>query len=200
MKNAFLIILLFLFSVPLIAQNDIEWDGKYQLQLSDFQSKGTQIGNVKINSIHTASGLDFSIQMSNIEFMFTKNFNSKVNSTFKRDAASIIATDTTTANHLLNFAQYEFDLSELYARKLRKDLYINKGTFSDITFLQPLYDAIQKEYVQEHEVASKKTNLGQNEKIIKALDADVLKRIQELTDFCKSCKPPKKKKEKPNSI
>jgi hypothetical protein len=36
------------------------------------------------------SGLDFSLQMSNIEFMFTKNFNSKVSSTFKRDAASII--------------------------------------------------------------------------------------------------------------
>lgn len=185
---------LFLFSAPIIAQNTVEWNENYKLQLSDFQSNGTQIGNTQINSIHTASGLDFSLQMSNIEFMFTKNFNSKVSSTFKREAASIIATDTITAKHLLDFAQYEFDLSELYARKLRKDLYTNKGTFSDISFLQPLYDAIQKKYIEEHDIASNKSNIGQNEKMIKELDADVLKRIQELSDFCKNCKPPKKKK------
>ncbi|WP_367754737.1 hypothetical protein [Flavobacterium sp. WC2430] len=195
MSKIFLIaILLFLFSAPSIAQNTVEWNENYKLLLSDFQSKGTLIGNTQINSIHTASGLDFSIQMTNIEFMFTKNFNSKVNSTFKRDAASIISTDSITAKHLLDFAQYEFDLSELYARKLRRDLYINKGTFSDISFLQPLYDVIQKEYIVEHDIASNKSNLGQNEKMIKELDADVLKKIQELSDFCKNCKPPKKKK------
>lgn len=138
------------------AQNAIEWDGKYQIQLSDFKSKATQIGNVSSNSIQTVSGLNFSIQMSNVEFMFTKNFNSKVSSTFKRESASIIATDTITAERMVKFAQYEFDLSELYARKLRKDLYVNKGTFSDISFLQPLYDAIQKEYVEEHGEAYKK--------------------------------------------
>ncbi len=193
-KISLIALFIFLFSAPLIAQNTIEWNENQQLQLSDFQSKGTQIGNTQINSIHTASGLDFSIQMSNIEFMFTKNFNSKVSSSFKRDAASIIATDSVTAKHLLDFCQYEFDLSELYARKLRKDLYTNKGTFSDISFLQPLYDSIQKDYTEEHDTASKKSNLGQNEKIIKELDADVLKRIQGLSDFCKSCKPPKKKK------
>ncbi|SFE81920.1 hypothetical protein [Flavobacterium xueshanense] len=175
------------------AQNAIEWDGKYQIQLSDFKSKATQIGNVSSNSIQTASGLNFSIQMSNVEFMFTKNFNSKVSSTFKRESASIIATDTITAERMVKFAQYEFDLSELYARKLRKDLYVNKGTFSDISFLQPLYDAIQKEYVEEHGEASKKTNLGQIKDILIKLNDDVLIRIQELSDFCKTCKPPKKK-------
>ncbi|WP_426091543.1 hypothetical protein [Flavobacterium sp. DSR3-2] len=175
------------------AQNAIEWDGKYQIQLSDFKSKATQIGNVSSNSIQTASGLNFSIQMSNVEFMFTKNFNSKVSSTFKRESASIIATDTITGEHMVKFAQYEFDLSELYARKLRKDLYVNKGTFSDISFLQPLYDAIQKEYVEEHGEASKKTNLGQKKDILIKLNDDVLIRIQELSDFCKTCKSPKKK-------
>lgn len=185
---------LLLITVQINAQNAVEWDGKYQIQLSDFQSKATQIGNASGNSIQTASGLNFSLQMSNVEFMFTKNFNPKVSSTFKRESASIIAADTITAKRMMKFAQYEFDLSELYARKLRKDLYVNKGTFSDISFLQPLYDAIQKEYVEEHGEASKKTNLGQKEDILKKLNDDVLIRIQELSDFCKTCKPPKKKK------
>ena len=193
-KTASLLFLFFLISFSLLAQNDVEWDGKYQIQLSDFQSKATQIGNVNTNSIQTASGLNFSIQMSNIEFMFTKNFNSKVSTTFKRESALLIATDTTTANRMVKFAQYEFDLSELYARKLRQKLYLNKGAFSDISFLQPLYDTIQKEYVEEHGEASKKTNFGQKEEVLKTLNEDVLTRIQELSDFCKSCKPPKKKK------
>jgi hypothetical protein len=39
-------------------QKSIEWDGIYQLQLSDFQSEATQIGSdVNIISIHTASSL-----------------------------------------------------------------------------------------------------------------------------------------------
>jgi hypothetical protein len=58
------------------AQNQIEWDGNYQLQLSDFQSKGKQVGGTVI-SMQTASSLQFGFQMSNVEFMFTKNFNSK---------------------------------------------------------------------------------------------------------------------------
>lgn len=193
-KTTLLLFSSFLFSFSLLAQNNVEWDEKYQIQFSDFQSKATQIGNVNTNSIQTASGLNFSIQMSNVEFMFTKNFNSKVSTTFKRESASIIATDTITANRMVKFAQYEFDLSELYARKLRQNLYLNKGTFSDISFLQPLYDTIQKEYVEEHGEASKKTNLGQKEDVLKELNKDVLRRIQELSDFCKSCKPPKKKK------
>jgi hypothetical protein len=42
----------------------IEWDGIYQLQLSDFQSD-TQIGSdVNITSIHTASSLDFAFMMN----------------------------------------------------------------------------------------------------------------------------------------
>ena len=191
MKKTISIIFLFI-AVQVNAQNTIEWDGKYQLQLSDFQSNASQIGNVKINSIHTASSLDFAFQMSNIEFMFTKNFNSKVNSTFKRDAASIIATDTNSAMFLMNFAQYEFDLSELYARKLRKDIYDQKGTFSDANFLQVLYNSIQKQYTEEHANASKITDLGQNEKKLLEIRTDVLKRIQEYPDFCKNCRPPKK--------
>jgi hypothetical protein len=39
------------------AQNSIEWDGTNN-QLTDFQSKATQIGPRKHTSIHTASVLD----------------------------------------------------------------------------------------------------------------------------------------------
>jgi len=176
------------------AQNQVEWDGNYELQISDFQSKGTQVGGTTVISMQTASSLQFGFQMSNVEFMFTKNFNSKVDCVFQRDGALIVAPDTTTANKLVQFAQFQFNLSELYARKLRQKIYENKATFSDISFVKPLYDSTEKDFIAENGSASKDTNLGQDEGKLAILNAKVLTQIQELADFCKSCKPPKKKK------
>lgn len=192
--NKFILTLVLITSTAGIAQNKIDWNGTYELQLSDFQSNETQVGSTSIITMQTASDLEFSFQMSNVEFMFTKNFNSKVNCAFQRDAAMIVAPDSATANKLVQFAQYQFNLSELYARKLRQKIYENKGTFSDISFLKPLYDQIEKELIEQNGVASKATNLGQDEGKLTILNVKVLTQIQELADFCKTCKPPKKKK------
>jgi hypothetical protein len=192
--NKFFLTLALLISVLGTAQNKIDWDGTYQLQLSDFQSNETQVGGTTITSMQTASNLEFGFQMSNVEFMFTKNFNSKVNCAFQRDAAMIVAPDAATANKLVQFAQYQFNLSELYARKLRQKIYETKGTFSDITFLKPLYEQIEKELIEQNGIASKATNLGQDEGKLSILNAKVLSQIDALADFCKACKPPKKKK------
>ena len=192
--NKLFLPLALLISVLGIAQNKIDWDGTYELQLSDFQSKETQVGGTTIMSMQTASNLEFGFQMNSVEFMFTKNFNSKVNCAFQKDAAMIVAPDVATANKLVQFAQYQFNLSELYARKLRQKIYENKGTLSDITFLRPLYDQIEKELIEQNGIASKTTNLGQDEGKLTVLNTKVLSQIDELADFCKACKPPKKKK------
>ena len=138
--------------------------------------------------------MDFSFYMSSGEFMFTKNFNSKVNCTFKRDAASLIAPDSLVALDLLNFSRYEFDLSELYARKFRKRLYEEKGAFSDVSFFRPIYDEIQKEFTERHTLAGTQTELGRDIANLNTLHQEVLNEITVLSDFCKACKPPKKKK------
>jgi hypothetical protein len=192
--NKIIVAILILVANAVSAQNQVEWDGNYKLQLSDFQSQGTQVGGTTVISMQTASSLQFGLQMSNVEFMFTKNFNSKVDCAFQRDGALIVAPDTTTADKLVQFAQYQFNLSELYARRLRQKIYENKATFSDISFLKPLYEAIEKDFIAENGSASKETNLGQDEGKLAVLNTKVLTQIQELADFCKSCKPPKKKK------
>lgn len=192
--NRILTVVLLITGLEVRSQNQIEWNSTYTLQLSDFQSKQTQIGNSDIYSLHTASGIDFSFAMSNAEFMFTKNFNSKVGCKFNRSAASIVAPDSTVANDLLGFARYEFDLAELYARNLRKQLFEKKGTFSNVTFFQPLYDEIQSQLTERHTRAAKETDLGRNKEKLNALHQEVLKEIEALADFCKTCKPPKKKK------
>lgn len=186
-------ILLMLTTSFLFAQNDIDWDGKYQLKLTDFKSPATQIGNVSIYSLNVPSGIDFSFSMSNVQFLFTKNFNSKVNNTFKPKAASLVAPDEVIADDLVNFANYQFDLSELYARKFREKIFKEKDTFSNVTFFKPIYEEIQNEYSGRLTIAGKETDLGRNKNKLKALHDQVLKEIDELNDFCKACKTPKKK-------
>ncbi len=59
----------------LAAQDVIEWDGTYQLELTDFRSPATRIGEGSLYSLQSAAGFDFLFHMSQGEFMFTKNFN-----------------------------------------------------------------------------------------------------------------------------
>ena len=174
------------------SQNEINWDGKYQLQQSDFQSPSTQIGNTNIYNLSISSGFEFSFSMSNFEFMLTKNFNSKVSNAFKPKSAALVASDIETAKYLVDFAQFQFNLSELYARILRKRLYEGKKTFSNISFFKPIYDEIQNEYSQRITNASKETEIGKKKEKLKLLQDQVLKEIQELSNFCKECKILKK--------
>lgn len=187
--------LLFLaFTTVLYGQNTIDWNGEYQLQLSDFKSPTTKIGGVNMYSLHTPASLDFSFYMTNAEFMFTKNFNSKVNCSFNRSAATLIAPDSLYASNLLNFARFDFDLSELYARKLRKKLFEEKSAFSDISFFRVFYDQIQQEFATRHSKAAEATELGANKEKLTELHKEVLQEIELLAEFCKMCKPSKKKK------
>ena len=108
-----LLVTLSLLTITVCAQDKIDWDGQYQLQLSDFKSDATQIGDVNVYSLSSGAQMTFGYQMSNGEFMFTKNFNSKVNCYFDRSLAAIISPDSVRASELVNFARYEFDLAEL---------------------------------------------------------------------------------------
>ena len=170
------------------AQNFIDWDGKYVLQLSDFKSPATQIGGTTVSRINSSAGISFSYQMSVAEFMFTKNFNSKVNCRFQPDGAALIAPDSLTAEDLLSYARYEFDLSELYARKFRKRMYEEKAAMSDANFANAIFEEIQNELVARAAVDANATEVGREKQKLAELHLQVKSEIETLADFCKSCK------------
>ncbi|HET8573366.1 MAG TPA: hypothetical protein VFL76_05795 [Edaphocola sp.] len=174
------------------AQNKIEWQPGYTLRLSDFQSPSTRIGQSDFMSITTTGNFNFGYQMSNGAFMFTKNFNGMVHCTFLRDAATLIAPDTATANRLLDFARYQFDLAELYARKLRRELYEKKNAFSETNFYQPIFDSVQAAYQKRFTMAQSETHLGTNTQKLQQLHQQVLQEISAMADYCSSCKPKRK--------
>jgi len=170
----------------------MEWVPDYAFKMEDFQGSKT-INGKDTDKVFVQSGvmLDFAFQMSNIEFMFTKNFNSKVNCTFLSDAAVIIAPDSIEAKKLIALVAFDFDLSELYARKIRKELFENKKTFSDATFFQPYFD---KMIAERNKISSRvylESDFGNKDVVLKKEHEAVKGELVSLSDFCKECKPPK---------
>ena len=82
---------------------------------------------------------------------------------------------------------------ELYQERTEK-IFEEKGAFSNITFFRPIYEAIQKELTERDTNAGKETDLGRKKEKLQVLHEQVLKEILDLVDFCKECKPAKKKK------
>lgn len=178
------------------SQNELEWSSLKKLQLSDFQSSTTKIGDVNIYSLHSGVTMNFAYQMSSAQFMFKKNFNSAAKCIFSYKAASLLAPDSATAFNLVDLAQFEFDLTELYTRKFRKRLFEEKGTFSGGDFYQPIYNRVQAELNERLTTAGIQTELGQNKKELETLHKRVLLELEEYSDYCYSCNPPKKNKKK----
>lgn len=190
-------LLFFVLANSLFSQeNRMEWVPDYPFKIEDFQGSKTTISE-DIDKVFVQSGvmLDFAFQMSNIEFMFTKNFNSKVSCTFLSDAAVIMAPDGIEAKKLLALVAFDFDLSELYARKIRKELFENKKTFSDATFFQPYFD---KMIAERNKISSRvylETDFGNKEALLKKEHEVVKSELIAFSDFCMQCKPPKKRKD-----
>ncbi|MEM9328170.1 MAG: hypothetical protein AAGA85_21060, partial [Bacteroidota bacterium] len=116
--NKTLTLLLILLQVTGYGQSTIDWTDDYELQLSDFASPQTEI-NPDLTSFLISPGtkMDFGFQMSSIQFMMTKNFNSKVKTSFNRQASVIAASDSALAYQLVKWGQFNFDLTELYTRR-----------------------------------------------------------------------------------
>lgn len=170
----------------------MEWNPYYKLQLSDYQSPESEIRQELTSySIYSGSKIDFSFNMSAVSFMFTKNFNSKIKAVFQKNLAVLIAPDTLTANQLVRFGRYDFDLVELYSRKIRKKIYNEKGAFTDAKFFQPIFNALQEEMNTVSAQVFKATDIGKNSVLLQQEHDKVLQQINALSDFCANCKPSK---------
>ncbi len=188
---------IFISQLTFSQEASIPWKADYQIQLSDFKASTTEINNNLSNvSVHSGVMIDFGFQMSNVAFMFTKNFNDKVSCNFHRNAASLMAPDSLKAQQLVKLVRFDFDLSELYARKIRKELYENKKAFSDPKFFQPYFDKLIAERNELSSRVYKISDFGNKSEVLREEHQAIKKEIEALADFCKLCKPPKKRKKK----
>ncbi|WP_300027263.1 hypothetical protein [uncultured Maribacter sp.] len=195
MKNIFLVLTIAFSTSFALAQEPIVWNPDYELQLSDYQSPESEINAALTSySIYSGSKIDFSFNMNSVSFMFTKNFNDKVKAIFQKNLAVLVAPDSLTANQLLQFGRYDFDLVELYSRKIRKKIYEEKGAFSDASLFQPIFNELQQEMNTVSAQVFKATDFGKDAEMLQIEHNKVINEINTLSDFCMTCKPKKNRK------
>lgn len=127
----------------------IEWQSHRLLKWPDF--KGTAPQNSE-HAAQTNSGISLDLQGTNtsISISVTAHFD-KQKSWAKRESES---------DYLLNHEQLHFNITELFARKLRKKIMYGKWTYSDEVnkAIQPLYDANKVEWKAFQAQYDKATN------------------------------------------
>ncbi|MHA6248727.1 hypothetical protein ACXYMU_12370 [Pontibacter sp. CAU 1760] len=185
-----LTLVLLLANYTAFSQAKIEWAANYRISAPDFEAQPPKSREDVTQSFLLAGSLDYGYAMTNYEFMLTKNFNKHVTAYFT-PANSWMQTGEQT-DFLLRYAQMEFDLLELYARKLRKRLYESKNALSNYDFFQQAYDEVIAE-MGKKQVEMQDAALA-SEASMTAYHQQIRKDIVELPDYCKACKPVKTKK------
>lgn len=190
-KHLFLIILLFLSVHFSSAQNIIEWSEDYKLTLDHFQGKAPNTGQMQ-----SATG-SFSVkyEVGGINLITTRNLNKNVSATFQKDASYFDKGDEKSTLRLLKHQQLIFNLYELQARNLRKKFFeerthlLTKGP-------SELHQAVLAEHNRLLSEIESDTFHGSITEEIEKWNTYVLQEIETLNEFCKECKPSKKKKNK----
>lgn len=123
MKRILTALLIFILSFNTYSQNQnsIYWTDSHKLSWDDF--KGKAIPN-NISAAMTYSSITFEIEVENDSAIITiENIFDKKQSWVKNSGKT---------NYILNHEQKHFDISEIYARKLRKKLSEEQFEFSSI--------------------------------------------------------------------
>ncbi len=141
-------------------QDVLLWNKARTLQEADFLIKTDD----KQNPI--ASSVVISMQLRGFS-VFNKNFNKNVVNHFVRNA-SVINPAAENVLDLVEYQQLQFDLAEIYARKLRKELFLKKNTllkgFAAATEIQ---NAVLAELYEKQMVLNRSTNYGTDSEKVK---------------------------------
>lgn len=185
----FLIILLFFMSSSLRSQTKSEWKEGYKLSVLDFQSEPPKVRENQNQTYYLAANLDFNNQKSNNKSRQFEHLYKNVTALFYPSESWLQQGEGTET--LLKFAQMEFDLLELYARKYRKRVNNDKYAFSNPNFFQRAYKEVM---IQKSKRQLELQNaIAESDNKRDAFHDQILKEINELAAFCRDCIPIKSK-------
>lgn len=188
-KNLLLIVL-FVFTAAIVpAQNMLEWSAEHPLSVKDFEAPAPNNGQMQ-----TVSGsFSVSYEFGGLSLITTRNLNQYVHANFQKDASYIDRADDTTTERLLAYQQLIFNVYELQARNLRKKFFDERGKLLT-KGPGPLYQEVAAEHSRLLAKVENETFQGASMDEIKRWNEWVLQELKKLNDFCKDCKPSKKKK------
>ncbi|MFV0590743.1 MAG: hypothetical protein ACK5M7_05115 [Draconibacterium sp.] len=189
MLKSFFLVLFFTFSTAIVsAQNMLEWSANRLLSVEDFQAPAPNNGQMQ----SVSGSFSVSYEFAGLSLITTRNLNQYVHANFQKDASFIDRADDATTKRLLAYQQLIFNVYELEARKLRKKFFDERGK---LLTKGPgtLYQEVTAEHSKLLGKVESETFQGASMDEIMRWNDWVLKELEKLNDFCKDCKPSKKK-------
>ena len=187
MRKYLFITFLFILSIA-YSQEKVEWSSDYTLSEKDFKATPPSTGTQQ--TVYLGMTLEYSLQ--NYKLFFS-NLNSSVSNYFVPSASWLDPGESTES--LIKFAEVGWDLNEVAARKMRKELHENRMKISS-NFVNEIYISVTSENTELMSQYSKETDFGSDESKQEVWKLKVTQLLEEYKDYCKSCKPAKRKKKK----
>lgn len=181
-------ILLLLLPVAALGQNNLDWDQNYHLSVADYQAAAPNTGTMQ-----TVSGTFYvAYEMGGMNLITTRNLNKNVSCYFQKDASYIDKGNKADTKLMLRYQQLIFNIYELQARNLRRKFFDERTRL-----LTKGPGVLHQEALTEHEKllaqVESETNNGHRSEVISEWLIWTKDELEKLSDFCKTCKPRKKK-------
>lgn len=152
------------------------WSANRKLTAEDFAIKTT---NLQAGACYAL--INFSYEVNGMDFM-TKNFNKKVHNYILRSASWIDTSYDVKAS--LRYQQTLFDLAEIYARHLRKDLKDNrKKLLKGTDFIKELSSKNMTEFSKRQIEYDSDTRFGTNPIMQERWEALIKMELDQLKEF-----------------
>ncbi|MEC5158666.1 hypothetical protein [Chryseobacterium sp. MP_3.2] len=133
--------------------DELLWSHSRKLTAEDFQIK-------KVDSFTPLKSTFILSWELNGFGVFNKNFNKNITNKFIK-SASIIDENSTILADYLEYQQTSFDMAEIYARKMREDLFLNKSKlWKGFDFASEILKIRLNEYYKVQAMMDSQTNSG----------------------------------------
>ena len=131
--------LAFIFNGPAITEDVMEWQEGIHLKWSDFKGQPKNLGDIVAI---TSSGISFKFSIKETNHMVT-GFDTHVQAHFYPNRSWVHKKKS--SDHILAHEQLHFDITELHARKFKKDIAFLKISKNVKRDLNAIYERINKE-------------------------------------------------------
>ncbi len=153
------------------------WNSENRLTESDFQ---LNIETPDSNPCFAQFSMNYSV--TGLDFL-TKNFNKKVENMMYMNA-SWLNKNASDKQNLIRFQQILFDLSEIYTRKFRKQLLVNrKKIIKGIQIVEEINNEITKELTEKRAKFENESNGGINIEVYEKWEKKIEYELNTLIKF-----------------
>ncbi len=159
-------------------EGELRWSSERKITESDYKIKVGSKMNTPILSqftiSHSVGGFDF----------LKRNLNQKIENKFIGQVSWIDSTQVKNISRYIEYQQLLFDVSEVYARKFRKQVLKNKAKLKKgFSIVSEINNAIMSEFAEARLEIERNTEGGNNIEKLQECKDDILKQLSELKEF-----------------